>query len=254
MRQNHRRRSPSQRGVTLIELLIAVSLMSLLTVGIVYAMRLAINSQERANNKLMANRRITGAQRILEQQVANFMPVIAECRQSPVAPPSPASFFQGEPQAMRFVSTYSLEDAHRGYPQILEYSVIQGENGVGFRLIVNELLYSGAKSTGALCYGSSFDQALGMPRLMFRPIEPTPRSFVLADKLASIRFIYREQLPLGNPALPRERWVPLWIKPELPTAIRIEMVPLEASLGSLHVMTVTAPMHITIDPMRKNIE
>ena len=90
MKQNHPR-SPSQRGVTLIELLIAVSLMSLLTVGIVYAMRLAINSQERANNKLMANRRITGAQRILEQQVANFMPVIAECRQSPVAPPSPAS-------------------------------------------------------------------------------------------------------------------------------------------------------------------
>ena len=244
----------SQAGVTLIELLIAVSLMSLLTVGIVYAMRLAINSQERANKKMMANRRVTGAQRILEQQVANLVPVMADCRATPVSPPSPVSFFQGEPQAMRFVSTYSLEEAHRGYSQILEYSVIAGENNMGFRLLVNELLYSGARSTGALCLGNSFDQALGVSRTLFRPIESGPRSFVLADKLASIRFLFREQLPAGNPQLVRDRWVPLWTKPELPTGIRIEMMPLEASPGTLHVMTVTAPVRITIDPMRKQIE
>ena len=38
-------------------------------------------------------------------------------------------FFQGEAQSMRFVSTYSLQQAWRGLPQILEFLVIPREDG-----------------------------------------------------------------------------------------------------------------------------
>ncbi len=62
-------------------------------------------------------------------------------------------FFQGEPSSMRFVSTYSLQDASRGMPQILEFQVIPGADNRGVRLVVNERPYTGAASAGALLPG-----------------------------------------------------------------------------------------------------
>ena len=241
-------RRASQAGVTLIELLIGITLMSLLSVAMLYAMRLGLGSQQRANNKIMSNRRVVGSQRILEQQMANLMPVVGACGVGPGA--QQIAFFQGDPQAMRFASSFSLEEANRGYPQILEFTVIPGEEGRGVRLVVNELLYSGIKSTEGICVG-----ALGGPggsRGRFRPVEPSPRSFILADKLASCRFLYRELIPNAPPDVNPENWVTQWAKSGLPTAIRIEMTPLEAGPGSLHVMTVTSPVRITVDPLRKD--
>src|SRR4051794_34631791 len=59
-----RRRSA---GITLIEVLIAVSLLSLLAVGMLAAILLGFDAQQKTNARLMENRRIAGAQRILEQ-------------------------------------------------------------------------------------------------------------------------------------------------------------------------------------------
>jgi hypothetical protein len=99
-------------GVTLMELLIAVSLVSLISVGILMAMRVGLNAMEKANNRLLDNRRVAGTQRIIEQQIAGLMAVVADCRASPSAPPLPASFFQGEPQSMCFVLVIALRRLH----------------------------------------------------------------------------------------------------------------------------------------------
>ena len=242
----------TEAGTTLIELLIGISLMSLLSVAVLYSMRLGLSSQERANAKMMSNRRVSGAERILEQQIANLIPIVGECRPDPVSQPQQIAFFQGDPQAMRFASSYSLEEAQRGYPQILEYAVIPGEENRGVRLIVNELLYTGVRSTQGLCTGMGIDPLLNLPRPRFRPIMAMPTSFVLADKLASCRFLYREIVKDPQPGANPEKWLPVWLKTEFPSAIRIEMTPLESGPGSLHVMTVTAPIRLTVDPLRKN--
>ena len=142
-------------GVTLLELLLAVSLLSLLSVGIVTTLRVGITAMEKANTRLMDNRRMAGVQRILEQQIAGFVPVMADCVQGGEKPPFPLPFFQGEPQSMRLVSSFSLGEGWRGYAQVLEFQVIPGEKGVGVRLIVNEHLYSGPARAGAFCLGST---------------------------------------------------------------------------------------------------
>ena len=85
---------------------------------------------------------------------------------------------------MRFVSTYSLNEAGRGYPRILEYQVIPGENGTGVRLIVNEFWYCGPLSAGSSCVGVMPDPVAKAPMMIFRPVQIGPSSFVLADKLA----------------------------------------------------------------------
>lgn len=232
-----RHRRPSQRGVTLIELLIAVTLVALLSTGMLIAIRLGLSTMERVNDRLYGNRRVTSVNRIIDSQIAGIVPTKADCAGSGRTTGS-ISFFQGEPATMRFVSTYSLEEAARGYPKILEFQVIPGEQN-GVRLIVNEHIYGGPMTTGLFCTGRGQN---GIPS--FLPVQAGAKSFVLADKLVGCRFSFRETMQ--EP--PFERWLPVWNKETLPTAIRIEMAPLASDKMRLPLVTVTAPVRVTRDP------
>ena len=224
----------STAGLTLLEVVIAVSLLSLLMVGVMTSLRLGLSALGRTNTHLMDNRRVAGAQRIIEQQMQGFMPVIALYGAAPGAQPNvKMPFFQGEPQAMRFVSSYSLQEASRGYPRILEFQVIPGKDGQGVRLVVNETLYTGPASAGFFVLGKT-------DRFLFRPIASGPQSFVLADRLSFCRFTYQETPPPPAPV----KWTPLWVLPRWPGAIRIEMGSLDEENYRLRPMSVTAQIHV----------
>ena len=228
----------------MLELLLAVSLLGLLSAGILTALHVGVNAMGKANARLMDNRRMVGVERILEAQIAGFVPVMATYLVGDRQLPAPQPFFQGEPRSMRFVSSYSLAEGWRGYAQILEFQVISGEGGEGVRLVVNEHQYTGPLSAGAFCLGLGPDPMLGVQVPMFRPILVGPQSFVLADRLASCRFFYREMqpFPLG------ERWVERWILPRWPSAVRIEMAPLATEAVRIPPMSMTAPIRITAEP------
>ena len=238
----------NRRGVTLLELLIAVSLLSLLAVGVLMAMRVGLDAMQKTNSRLMDNRRVARAQRILEEQIAGFIPLVAECLIEPDRPRVRMPFFQGEPESMRFLSSYSLAEGARGYPRVLEYQVIPAEHGV--RLVVNEHLYTGPAGAGLFCMGMGPDPLTGTPAPLFRPIEVGPHSFVLADRLAFCRFSYREAPP--PPAPPR--WVPRWVHPQWPLAIRIEMAPLEPDASRVQAMELIAPLRVNKIPLTDYVD
>jgi len=233
-------------GVTLIEVLVAVSLVSFLSLGIMFALRIGLSALERADRKLTDDRRIAGAQRLLEQELAGFMPVIAQFSLTPEGPGQKIPFFEGRAQSMRFVSSYSLGEAARGMPQILEFQVIPGEEGQGVRLVVNENLYTGPRSAGRFSLGPGTDPELGVLTQRFIPISVGPQSFVLADRLAYCRFSY-----LGIPPGMRvEQWKPAWIPlDKWPMGIRVEMASLDNNPGSLKPITVTAPVRVDRYPI-----
>jgi len=210
----------NQAGVTLIEVLVAVTLLSLLSLGMLYAFRLGTGALSKTDSKLMDNRRVVGAQRILEQELMGLLPVLAAC------PGKSNGYFQGEPQRMRLVSAFSLEEAWRGRPKILELFVIPGENGAGVRLVVNEAPYTGPASVAPYCEGT--------------PVA-TPHSFVLADRLAYCRFQYLGFPPDAGAA---GVWSAVWKQPVWPAGIRVEMAPLEADASRLQPITVTAPIYL----------
>jgi general secretion pathway protein J len=233
---------PSARGVTLIELLIVVTLLSLLSVAMFAAMRIGLSAFTKADDKLMANRKAAGAQRILRSQIEGLVPVFALCgAQDPEqrGGVTRLPFFEGEPAALRLVSTFSLQEGWRGRPQILEIFVIPGEDR-GVRLVVNETPYTGPLSTGRLCRLSPEN---GLPQ--FLPVQARAESFVLADNLAYGRFAYRAEAE--GPTRP-ERWEPVWNKPILPLAIRVEMAPLTPDASQVQPITVTAPIYLHRDP------
>jgi prepilin-type N-terminal cleavage/methylation domain-containing protein len=234
--------SRSRRGVTLVELLIAVTLVGMLSVGMLLAIRVALNALEKTNEHLIANRRVLGAQRAIDQQIGSMIPMNAVC-----APPGGEPkkekllFFQGEPNALRFVTSHSLEESARGYPRILEYLVIPGQRGEGVRLVVNEHLYAGPHSLAFFCSGVAADPITGRNALQMRPVETGPRSFVLADRLAVCRLSYHVIEPKTREAL----WMPVYAGEEPPAAVRMEMAPLEPGGSMLRMSTMTVPVRVT---------
>jgi hypothetical protein len=212
-----------------------------------FAIRIGLNVMAKANDRLMSNRKVMSVEKIFDRQLAGIMPVKADCHAVPDAPTTQVVFFEGNSETMRFVSSYSLQEASRGYPRILEYQVIPGDQGRGVRLVVNEILYSGPLSTGSLCVGVAPDPAGGLSVGRYRPVEIGSWSFVLADKLASCRILYKEDMPA--PVL--ERWVPRWVKGRLPSAIRIEMAPLEPDSAKLNFIACTGVIHVNRDVMVK---
>jgi len=234
-----------QRGVTLLELLIAISLMSLLSLAVLYSMRVGVNAMEKTNDRFLKNRRVLGVEKALAAQINGLMPAVAECPGETGVPGGKAVMFHGDPQAMRFVTSYSLQEGARGYPKIVEFGVIPGEDGKGYRLIVNELPYMGIYSLRGLCVGVQPNPLDGPPGPAFSPVLPRQDSFILADRLAAVRFVYRETMP--PPLL--ERWTPKWVANKLPAAIRVEMIPLEAAPQNLQVSTTTIQIRITANPL-----
>jgi prepilin-type N-terminal cleavage/methylation domain-containing protein len=236
-----------QSGVTLIEILIAISLLSLLSAGILVAMRLGLNTMDKTDSRLVENRRVANARKIIENEIAGFTSTMATYNPQPTTFLD-VPFFQAEPASMRFVTSYSLQDAWRGRPQIAGLQVIPGEKNEGVRLIVDETPYTGPVQAGRMIASLEPDPSVGGMVAHYAPITTGPQSFVLADRLAFCRFAYLEPLPQA----PFERWRPNWVDAQhLPLGIRIEMAPLDAQANGLQVSTVTAPVNVNRAPGRR---
>ncbi len=213
----------NRRGFTLIEMMIALTLVAALATGMMMAMRTSLLAMEKINARLEFNRRVMGMQRVLTRQIGGVMPVSSDCGQPPVP------IFLGAPDSLRLVTSYSMSEGARGYPQFDEFRVVKGEQGL--RLIVTEQLYSGPSAAAQYC-GAAF----------LAPPEGGPSSLILADRLASCTFSFREQIP---DQFPSAQWLPSWDSENLPAAVRIDMTPLDSSPALLPVTSVTVPIRIT---------
>lgn len=232
-----------QAGVTLLELLISVTLVALLSVGMAFALRISLDGSKRAQDRIEDNRRVLGVERILREQISNLIPVATPCRANPQSGGQPLPLFEGLPGTMRLVSTYSLAEAGRGVPMLLEYQVIPGEESGGVRLIVNELPWTGPAPRVSPCSGIKTGPD-GFQYALFPPVEAGPHSFVLADKLAYCHIFYREVRQ--PPEL--ERWVDVWSGANpWPSAIRVDLAPLVPNSSVLQPSSVTVPLMVNPD-------
>jgi hypothetical protein len=230
--------------MTLIEILIAVTLLSLLSVAVLVAMRMGFNTMDKTDAHLVHDRRVSNARRIIENEIAGYTWSLANFRPSPDRTVT-VPFAEWTAREMRFLTSYSLADAWRGRPQIAVLQVIPGENNRGVRLIVNDTLYTGPDQAGV----TITDVTPGGPS--FAPVPAGAQSFVLADQLAYCRFEYLEPEAYPNPPL----WRPDWRRPGLtPLGIRILMAPLERKPAESEIANVTVPMNVTRDPNAQYVD
>lgn len=218
------RKRPSA-GFTLIEMIIAVTLVAAIITGLLMAMRTGLSAYQRVNQRLDDNRRVMGLDQALHRQLGGLMPVTTQC---PGGPNNAA--FSGDPVSLRFVSSSSLAEGARGYPRVVEYLATPDPHG-GARLMMNERIYAGPSTLAAFCAPFPL------------PVQLTPQSVEMAGQMASIRFLYRKPIPdspLGGD------WVPAWQNiADLPRAIRIEMTPLASDPAHLPMPTISVPVHLS---------
>jgi len=211
----------SEKGVTLIELLVVITLVAAISTGLLMAMRIALNTLEKTQTRLEENRRAMSIQQLIGRQIGGVMPVMAECG-------GLHAVFNGTPDTLHLVTTYSLEEGARGYPRVVEFRALPDPGG-GVKLVMSEQVYGGPASTVAACPGRFFPAGLGA-------------SMVLAEHLAYCRFAYHEAIP---EAIDAGNWVLGWDRPILPSAVRIEMAPQEFNPSRLPIATLHIPIHIT---------
>jgi type II secretory pathway component PulJ len=223
-----------QAGITLIEVLIAVSLLSLLSVGMLMSMRIGFNTMDKTDTHLVQNRRVANARKILENEIGGFILTRAVWRPATQAMQT-VPFVQWESASMRFVTSYSLQDSFRGRLQIAALQVIPGDHGVGVRLIVDETPYTGQAQAGQLITGIENNIA------HFATIQIGSQSFVLAVRLAYCRFSYLEQRFQPPLRVWRADWITPWL---VPRGVRIEMAPLDHISGEAAVIDATIPIRV----------
>lgn len=212
-----------ERGFTLIELLIAVTLVAAISTGMLMAMRTGLLTLEKVEGKLQDNRRVVSLQQMLVRQLSSVMPAVGNCGGSR------GSLFSGTGQSLRMVTSYSLADGARGYPQLVDLEVLPDPQG-GLRLIENEHFYFSPLSSAPFC----------------APQGLTPQSFEIAHGLAVCRISYREYVPEAPNG---GSWMTVWNRPNLPAALRIEMVPLQVEPARLTLQTVNIPIRINREVM-----
>jgi prepilin-type N-terminal cleavage/methylation domain-containing protein len=216
-----------QRGFTLIELMISVTLVAAISTGMLMAIRTSLITLQKIDDRLQSNRRVMSVEQILSRELGGVMPVKCGSVGNVAA-------FNGNQQTLHLVSSYSMAEGARGYPRVLEFQVLPAEGG-SVRLVVNEFLYSGPLSTAPFCVGGAFG-----------PGQATPQSFVLADRLAYCRISYQQR---NAESMMGETWLPVWNQPNLPAAVRIDMEPLIPDAAHLPLVPVTVPIHVNREVM-----
>jgi prepilin-type N-terminal cleavage/methylation domain-containing protein len=245
-------RRVAQRGVTLIELMIAISLVAVISTGLLYATRSSLLTQDKIENRLRWNRERVHLSQILTRQIGGFIPAVNVCP-GPSGGAFPAPFFLGAADHLRMATSFSIEQGARGYPQIVDYRVIPAPGaGGGVRLVVNEYPYTGPASLAPFCADSAPVPNAGASA---PPTGiPPANAIVIADHLQSCRFFYRLQRPGNYEPLD---WVPLWLEQQSPAVIRIEMTPI-ADLTSgqqpIPMLGVTVPIRTDREPLATYVD
>ncbi|HEY1756288.1 MAG TPA: prepilin-type N-terminal cleavage/methylation domain-containing protein [Bryobacteraceae bacterium] len=214
------------RGFTLIEMMIAVTLVAAIITGLLMAMRTGLSAYEKVNRRLEDNRRAMGLDQTLHRQFGGIIPAAGYCG---LDGPKIAAF-NGDAASVRFVSSASLAEGSRGLPRVVEYVAAADPNG-GTRLMMNERIYAGPSSVAPQCVSG-----------ILPPVQVTPESVEMAGKLAYCRFAYRVPVP-DSPV--GAEWLPTWQRPDLPRAVRVEMMPLDPNPSHLPMLTLNVPIHIT---------
>jgi len=219
----------AEHGFTLLELLVSMTVVSLLATTVLFSWRIAAGAWGRASQLVENQRRVAAAHQVLEGQIAEMVSY-APWRRQGIAD----VFFQGEGQTARFLSHYSLTHRARSGLYRIEYQIAEAGDGTR-QLLMNEVPAPNPEESGLLLVGTE-QNPQGLLR-HFAPFERKPETRVLLDELSEAHFeYYRPAGPWGPGS-----WLAEWFGRgnELPRAMAIRLTP-KAGNGSLPPVSIVA--------------
>lgn len=244
-----KKRAKQNHGFTLLEVLVSITVISLLATTILFAWRIATAAWGRATTLLEEDRRVDAVQQVLREQMAAMVPLRSRSNQA-----LGEVFFQGEPLHARFVSRYSLENRTRAGLYRIEYSVERQSDGT-MQILLNEFPVENPEELTALLVGTETTDAGSV--LRFTPLEHTAQTQVLMDGLPESHLEYFQ----SDAATGQGTWVTQWTsRGELPRAMAIRIAPTSGTgetasgTGRLHLVSIVSDIPnfaMNVEPLRR---
>lgn len=190
-----------------MEMLVSVTIVSLLAATILFGWRVAASAWGRVNELTEEQRRAVAVHQVLATQIAEMVPAAVRTQSGGLS-----VFFQGEPQTARFVSRYSLAHRSRSGLYLVEYHIAAGGAG-GRRLLLKETPVRGPQDYAPLLEG--VEETAAGPLLRFAAFAQGAHTRVLLEGLDEAYFEYFRD----------GEWVEQWSSrvAELPRAMAIRI-------------------------------
>ncbi len=210
-----------ERGFTLIEMLIAVTLVAMMAVALWSALRISVTSWQRGAESVDANQRQRTVVGLVRKQMASLYGLIA-----PVDPQAGGNLypmFSGTETSVQFISLASLRFLDSPGLTLVSYDVVQDRQG-NYSLVEREEQYLGLELAAGTMPGRAEERAV--------------RVF---ENLVSFMFEYYDPGTADTPS----RWVREWDAKDsgrLPAAISMTMVALDDKGGRLN-RHLVVPIH-----------
>ncbi|MDR1727339.1 MAG: prepilin-type N-terminal cleavage/methylation domain-containing protein [Acidobacteriota bacterium] len=207
-------RAVGERGFTLLELLVAVTLVALMVVGIWTALTICINSWVRGVETIDINQRDRNTMDMVRKQIASAYPLVpnsvtySPATNTATMSSTPPIVFRGAAASLQFVSPNSLMSLEGAGLMMVAYEVEEDSDG-NTALMAKEARYTG-QSVGSAGFTSSVPVFFNLEECLFEYYDPGD-----ADEPAA--------------------WATEWdtgVKQRLPAAVRLSMVAKETGFGS----------------------
>lgn len=199
-------RRKNSNGFTLIEVVVAITLMSLLMLTLMMGLRLTANAWNRGEQKLEEHARVLAGTDVVSEQVSAAVPRVVREYRGVNRTPIDVIGFAGTPSQLRFCTRASWR-GDRSRPQYMaNYRVIVDANKKQ-QLVIGEI---------GLTDDNSVLAGLALPD----PNNGEP----VADPADQIEFAYFQPATYVQPAQWVGEWKPMVGGPELPAAVRVTWV------------------------------
>jgi prepilin-type N-terminal cleavage/methylation domain-containing protein len=224
------------QGFTLLEILVAVTLVAMMAVGLWAAMRISITSWQRGTDLIDINQRHRSILDLVKKQMASIYGLVAPINlQMMQMGRLPYPMFWGNDRGVQFISLNSLHFQENPGLTMVAYDIERDRQGA-FHLVERETQYLGMEPGR----DGLFDSA-----------ELT--AVEIFENLGSFTFEYYDPGTADRPA----RWVREWDGREagrLPTAISMTMIARDSRGGMLSRQLVVPILAKPYDPMLMNFQ
>jgi general secretion pathway protein J len=200
-----------EAGFTLLEMLVAVTLVAMMAVGLWAAFRTSIRSWSRGTEFMDANQRHRSILDLVRKQMASTYGLYTPI--DPLKGGAPHLIFSGNESSIQFVSLNSLQFQESPGLTLVYYETVRDSEG-GYALVEKEARYTGQLPSQEAA-------------------ENLSRATPIFEKLSSCIFEYFDPGNENNPA----QWVKEWDGEktgQLPVAISVTMISRDSRGNSLN--------------------
>lgn len=202
-----------KRGVTLLELLVAISLLGMVSLGMLFGLRIAASAWHKGNTRMAAGRQVIAASDLFAEQIANARPRLVEW--GPLDRPVRFFYFEGTHDRLRFLTATSAAGRSRSGLWLVEYS-FRPDDGGRMKLVYNEWPFREDADAAQTVQDIAMDPTRNRMAVRFIAPASTAQTRELYRDLDDCGFEYLILRPGEEP-----RWEPQWEvdRPLLPPAV-----------------------------------